>query len=134
VPRGAAFIFISSGFRDNGGMNAKLKRGILAAAAVAALGLGGAAFAGATGGGDDGGGKGDDGSGKPITGAALDRASAVAVDHAGGGRVSGTEFQDEEGYYEVEVTRDDGSQVDVHLDSHFNVLDQSADGEGSDSD
>ena len=30
--------------------------------------------------------------------------------------------------------RDDGSQVDVHLDSHFNVLDESADGEGSDSD
>jgi uncharacterized membrane protein YkoI len=116
-------------------MNTKLKRGILAAAAVAALGLGGAALAGATGGGgDDGGGKGDDGSGKPITGSALDRASSVALDHAGGGRVSGTELQDEEGYYEVEVTRDDGSQVDVHLDSHFNVLNKSADGEGADAD
>jgi uncharacterized membrane protein YkoI len=114
-------------------MNAKLKRGILAAAAVAVLGLGGAAIAGATGGGDDdGAGKGDDGSGKPITGAALQRASAVALDHTGGGRVSDTEFQDEEGYYEVEVTRDDGSQVDVHLDSHFNVLNDSADsGEGN---
>jgi uncharacterized membrane protein YkoI len=114
-------------------MNAKLKRGILAAAAVAALGLGGAAIAGATGGGDDAGGKGDDGAGKPITGSALDRAKAVALDHAGGGRVSDSEFQDEEGYYEVEVTRDDGSQVDVHLDSRFNVLDESADGAGSDS-
>jgi len=109
-------------------MNSKLKRGVLAVAAVAALGLGGAAIAGATGGGDDeGGGKGDDGSGKPIAGAALDRASAIAVDHAGGGRVTGTELQDEEGYYEVEVTRADGSQVDVHLDSHFNVLNQSPD-------
>jgi uncharacterized membrane protein YkoI len=115
-------------------MNVKLKRGILAAAAVAALGLGGAAIAGATGGGDDGGGKGDDGSAKPITGTALDRASSVALDHAGGGHVSDTEFQDEEGYYEVEVTRDDGSQVDVHLDSHFNVLNESADGEGADAD
>jgi len=113
-------------------MDVKLKRGILAAAAVAALGLGGAAIAGATGGGDDGRGKGDDGAGKPVTGAALDRASAVALDHTGGGRVSATELQDEEGYYEVEVTRGDGSQVDVHLDSHFNVLDESADGEGAD--
>ena len=117
------------------GMNSKLKRGILAAAVVAVLGLGGAALAGATGGGgDDGGGKGDDGSGKPITGAALDRASSVALDYTGGGRVSGTEFQDEEGYYEVEVTRDDGSNVDVHLDSHFNVLNKSSDGEGADAD
>jgi uncharacterized membrane protein YkoI len=115
-------------------MNAKLKRGVLAGAAVAVLGLGGAAIAGATGGGDDGGGKGDDGSGTPITGAALDRASAVALDHAGGGRVSDTEFQDEEGYYEVEVTRADGSQLDVHLDSHFNVLNKSADGQGADGD
>ena len=115
-------------------MNPKLKRGILAAAAVAVLGMGGAAIATATGGGDDGGGKGDDGSGKPITGAALERASAVALDHTGGGRVSDTEFQDEEGYYEVEVTRDDGSEVDVHLDSHFNVLNESADGEGADPD
>ena len=116
-------------------MNPKLKRGIIAAAAVAALGLGGAAIAGATGGGDDGGGgKGDDGAGNPITGAALDRASAVALDHTGGGRVSATEFQDEEGYYEVEVTRGDGSQVDVHLDSHFNVLNESGDGPGDDGD
>jgi uncharacterized membrane protein YkoI len=127
-------MFISSRRAHNGGMNPKLKRGILAAAVVGVLGMGGAAIAGATGGGDDGGGKGDDGSGKPITGAALDRASAVALDHTGGGRVSDTEFQDEEGYYEVEVTRDDGSQVDVHLDSHFNVLNESADGDGADRD
>ncbi len=116
-------------------MSTKLKRGILAVAAVAVLGTGGAAIAGATGGGgDEGRGTGDDGSGKPITGAALDRASAVALDYTGGGRVSDTEFQDEEGYYEVEVTRDDGSNVDVHLDSHFNVLNKSSDGEGADED
>jgi uncharacterized membrane protein YkoI len=116
-------------------MNTKLKRGIVAAAVVAALGVGGATIAGAAGGGgDDGAGLGDDGSGKPITGAALDRASAVALDHTGGGRVSDTELQDEEGYYEVEVTRDDGSQVDVHLDSDFNVLNDSADEDGADED
>jgi uncharacterized membrane protein YkoI len=127
-------MFISSGPGNNWRMNVKLKRGILAAAAVAVLATGGAAIAGATGGGDDGRGTGDDGSGKPITGAALDKASAVALDHTGGGSVSDTEFQDEEGYYEVEVTRDDGSSVDVHLDSHFNVLNESADGEGADAD
>ena len=68
----------------------------------------------------------------PINGSALDRAKAAALDATGGGRVTGTEVRDEEGYYEVEVTRNDGSQVDVHLDRAFNVTDQSADGGGSD--
>ena len=68
---------------------------------------------------------------KPINGGALEKAKAAALDATGGGRVTGTEVRDEEGYYEVEVVRDDGSQVDVHLDSGFNVTDQSADG-GSD--
>jgi hypothetical protein len=39
--------------------------------------------------------------------------------------------------YEVEVTLDDGSQVDVHLDAGFNVLGDEADGpddEGSSDD
>ncbi len=49
------------------------------------------------------------------------------------GRVTATEFQDEEGYYEVEVTKPDGSQVDVHLDENYNVIDAPSDGGGSDS-
>jgi uncharacterized membrane protein YkoI len=65
---------------------------------------------------------------KPIDGGALEKAKAAALDATGGGRVTETEVRDEEGYYEVEVVRDDGSQVDVHLDSAFNVTDQSADG------
>ena len=40
----------------------------------------------------------------PITGEALGKASAAALVSTGGGRVSGTEVGDEEGYYEVEVT------------------------------
>jgi uncharacterized membrane protein YkoI len=64
-----------------------------------------------------------------ITGSALDTASAAALAYTGGGRVTGTELSDEEGYYEVEVTFDDGHQVDVHLDENFNVLDQVADGD-----
>jgi hypothetical protein len=46
--------------------------------------------------------------------------------------VTGSEVGDEEGAYEVEVTRDDGSQVDVHLDKNFNVLGTPADNEGQD--
>jgi len=111
------------------GMNGRTKKLILAGAVVAALGVGGTAIAGGAGS-DDNGGTRDDGAGKPITGPALDKASAIAIDHVGGGRVTGTEFQDEEGYYEIEVTRGDGSQVDVHLDSHYNVLDASGDGSG----
>lgn len=63
----------------------------------------------------------------PITGDALARAGGAALAHTGGGRVTGTEVGDEEGYYEVEITRDDGSQIDVHLDEAFTVLGSVAD-------
>jgi len=102
-------------------MRDKLKGILIAVGAVAALGIGGAAIAGATSGGDD-------GNGKPITGSALDRASAIALKQAGGGKVTGSEVQDEEGYYEIEVTRPDGKQVDVHLDKSFHVLASKPDG------
>ncbi len=52
----------------------------------------------------------------------LDSASTAALDHVGEGRVTETEVGDEESYYEVEVTKDDGSQVDVQLDRGFNVV------------
>jgi len=97
-------------------------RGVLgAAAAVAVLGAGGAAVAGAAG---------DDGGDRPITGAALDRASAAALAQTGGGRVTETEAGDEEGAYEVEVTLGDGREVDVHLDAGFHVLGQESDAGG----
>ncbi len=69
---------------------------------------------------------------RPITGEALDRASAAALEYIGQGRVTGTEVGDEEGYYEIEVTLDGGGQVDVHLDQGFNVLGREADGDGQD--
>ena len=78
--------------------------------------LGAAGVATATVGGDD------DATERRITGTELDRASEAALEHAGGGEVTDTEVGDEEGYYEVEVTRADGSQVDVHLDEGFAVL------------
>ena len=105
-------------------MKDKLKGVIIAVAAVAALAVGGTAIAGAAGGGDDG-----PGGDKAITGTALDKASAAALQSTGGGKVTGTEVGDEESYYEVEVTRADGSQVDVQLDRGFHVVGSKADHE-----
>lgn len=101
-------------------MTHKRKTTLIAGVAAAALAAGGAAIAGAA--------SGDDGADKPITGTALERASRVALDRVGSGRVSATEIRDEEGYYEVEVTRPNGGQVDVHLDRGFRVLDLQGDG------
>jgi uncharacterized membrane protein YkoI len=100
---------------------------LIAAAALAIVLLVGAGAAYATGSGG-----GDDPSEQQATGGAgIEKAKSVALDYTNGGQVSGTEIGDEEGYYEVEVTRDDGSQVDVHLDRDFNVLSTPADHEGS---
>ena len=65
------------------------------------------------------------------TGADIEKAKSVALNHVNG-RVNGIEVGDEEGAYEVEVIREDGSQVDVHLDSDFNVLSAPADHESPD--
>jgi uncharacterized membrane protein YkoI len=70
----------------------------------------------------------------PITGAALDQATRAALAHTGGGRVTETEVGDEESYYEVEVTLDDGSQVDVQLDEEFRVVGSKADREDDEND
>jgi uncharacterized membrane protein YkoI len=57
-----------------------------------------------------------------ITGTPLEQASAAALAHIGEGRVTDSEIGDEEGYYEIEITLDNGDEVDVHLDQDFNVL------------
>jgi uncharacterized membrane protein YkoI len=115
----------------------KLKGVFITVAAIAALAVGGAAIAGATGSAHPEKGNSEKGAGekrgdkdKRITGDALARASKVALAHTGGGRVTDTEIRDEEGYYEIEVRRPDGSQVDVHLDRNLHVLDASPDGAG----
>lgn len=68
----------------------------------------------------------------PIEEPTLSEASRVALEHVGGGRVTETEVGDEESMYEVEVTLDDGSQVDVQLDEDLQVVESSVDGEGDD--
>ena len=102
--------------------NAINVRTLVIAVAVAMLLLLGAGVAYATGG---------DSSAQP-TGSNIEKAKSIALDQTNGGSVTGTEVGDEEGYYEVEVIKDDGSQVDVHLDRDFNVLSTPADNENHD--
>ena len=99
----------------------RMVKAALAGVAVAGIALGGAsaAVASATG---------DDGNEVPITGDALVRASAVALEFTGGGEVTETEQGDEDSFYEVEITLDDGNQIDVQLDEDFNVVGSEADG------
>ena len=96
----------------------------VAGAAIAIAVIGGGAGVGIASGGDD--------REAPISGNALERASKAALVHTGGGVVTETEVGDEESYYEVEVTLDDGSQVDVQLDEGFNVVGDEADGPDDD--
>ena len=103
-------------------MRRKTKIAIATTALAGGAVAGTAAFA-AAGGGDD------DTTQAPISGSALEKATAAALEHTGGGRVTGTEVGDEEGFYEVEVILDNGSQVDVHLDEAFNVISGDGDNE-----
>ena len=102
----------------------KTRTTIIAGAALAVGVAGGAAGIASAAGGD--------GAEAPISGDALDKATAAALAHTGEGTVSETEVGDEDSYYEVEVTLDDGSQVDVQLDEGFNVVDTMADDETPD--
>jgi uncharacterized membrane protein YkoI len=101
----------------------KPRKTLLLAATVAAVAAGGTAIAVAGGG--------DDAADTPIPAGDRDRAGAVALDYVGDGRVTGTEVGDEESYYEVEVTRPDGSQVDVQLDRALKVVSSKADDDGA---
>ena len=114
------------------------RRLLVTVAALLVVLLGGATFAVAQGRGDmgvveDAAAQGDDDAqDAAITGSARDRAAAAALAHVGGGRVTGTEVDDEESWYEVEVTREDGTQVDVQLDRTFTVVGDEAERAGDD--
>jgi hypothetical protein len=97
-------------------MNKKIAIG---AASVLAAGAAAAGIA-VAGGGDD--------NETPITGSALDKASSAALEATGEGTVTETEAGDEESYYEVEVTLDDGTQTDVQVNRNFEVVGSEADG------
>jgi hypothetical protein len=104
-------------------MNSRLIKISAAVAVAVALALGGAAWAIAGGGDDDGPG---------ATGPDADRAKAAALAHLGGGTANEVERGDEEGAYEVEVTKPDGATVDVHLDESFDVVGVEGDSENED--
>ena len=108
------------------GMNKRILKisvGILAALLLA---LGGAAIARATGAFDDG----DAG----ISGPAAERAKAAALRITGGGTANAVERDSEAGAtYEVEVTRKDGTTVDVRLDAAYGLVTVDGDSEANDS-
>lgn len=152
----------------------KLKKILLGVAALAALGFGGSALAGAAGGKDgaakqgeaaeqneaaegkesgggaadkdnvqdengkddageasESGGKGEE-SDKPLTGDVASKAKRAALAETGGGKAGEAEAEQENGAsYSVEVTKTDGSKVDVHLNDKYKVVAVEQDGEQS---
>ena len=93
----------------------------LIAAVVLVIAAVSAGFAIAAGGGDE----------QPLTGSDLEKATAAALAHTGGGTVVETESGDDGAAYSVEVRLDDGSQVEVNLDGNFEVIGQEADDDGA---
>jgi len=97
----------------------------LIAILILALGALSAGIAIAAAGGDD---------DKPLTGSTLNRATAAALEHTGGGTVTETEVGDGAAAYSVEIRLDDGSQVEVDLDESFDVIGREADDDGPNDD
>ncbi|ROR92663.1 PepSY domain-containing protein [Nocardioides aurantiacus] len=99
------------------------KRVLVPAVAVVALGVGGTVWAGTA-------------SADQVGGGERDRVSAAALRTVGEGRVTSVETSDDRGEaYEVEVTRADGTEVDVVLDDELGVVgreDDRADGDRDD--
>ena len=91
------------------------------AALVLVVGAISAGFAIAAGGDDD----------KPLTGSNLQKATAAALAHTGGGTVVETEVGDDGAAYGVEVRLDDGRVVEVNLDESFDVIGQANDDDGA---
>lgn len=104
------------------------KRTIVIAVSAVALaaggGVGGAALAGVLPG------TADDEEQQTVTGPDADRAKAAALAAAGGGSAGAVERDGEGGaVYEVEVTKTDGTKVDVRLDGAFQVVTTDSDGD-----
>jgi uncharacterized membrane protein YkoI len=76
----------------------------------------------------------DDARERSIPAADRGQAERAALEETGGGTVTGTEVNDEESKYEVEVTLDNGTQVDVQLDADFQVVSTEDDGRQDESD
>src|SRR3712207_2869723 len=95
---------------------------LVGTAAVVILSLGASGIAYAAGG----------DSGEQLTGPDAQKAKSAAIAAVGGGTVTEVERDDGDGTgaFEVEVKRDDGTQVEVHLDGDLKVVGQQADEDG----
>ena len=95
---------------------------VIAAAVAILLALGAAGIAYANGGDSE----------EQLTGPDAQKAKSAAIEAVGGGTLTEVERDDGNGTgaFEVEVTRDDGSQLEVHLDGDYNVVGQAADEDG----
>jgi hypothetical protein len=89
--------------------------GLMAILAIAAGAL--AAVAVGSGGDDD----------QPIPGSALAECAAAALAKHPGGTVTETEVGDDGAAYGVEIRREDGKEVEIHLNENCQVIGQEAD-------
>jgi hypothetical protein len=103
-------------------MRSRFIKLVLALALLSALVGGGVAWATA----------GDDDS--SVTGPAAERARAAALARVGEGRVTEVEQSSDEGGWEVEVRRSDGSTAEVVLDNGYGVVSVQSDSEHDDGD
>lgn len=102
-------------------MDKRTKPIVAALAAIVVIGVG--AGVGIAAGGDD---------DRPLSGSAYDRATKAALDHVGEGTVTETEAEEDgDTAYEVEIRRDNGSQIEVLLDSNFEVIGSESDDDGA---
>ena len=99
-------------------MRKKTKLIVAGVTAVAAIGIG-TGVGIASGGGDD----------QPLRGSDYERATAAALEHVEG-TVTETEAGDGGAAYEVEIRRPDGTQVEVQIDSNFDVIGSESDDDG----
>ncbi len=103
---------------------------VIAAALAILVALGGTGIAYAAGGDSE----------EQVTGPDAQKAESAAIAAVGGGTLTEVERDDgDDGYgtsgvYEVEVTREDGTQVEVHLDGDYNVVGQEPDEDGPNDD
>ena len=67
----------------------------------------------------------------PLVGTDLDRATEAALAHTRGGTVIESEVGDDGAAYGIEIQLDDGSVVEVNLDSSFAVIGSEADEDGA---
>lgn len=97
---------------------------LIVGVAVVALAAGGAGVAVATG---------EDDSAEQVSGPGADQARAAALEIINGGTANSVELDSENGAtWEVEVTKPDGSEVDVRLDENYELVVVEDDTEASD--